>query len=87
MKGLGDAQIFILRNIVISATGIVGDLFFDFGRNLLHAVGLDAMPHVYHFGVFQLIVLAFFALSLAVSLNDLRYYSDFDVWKEVGIKK
>jgi len=74
LKGYSDAQVFILRNIVICAVALIGDILFDLGRNFLYAVGLDASPHVYHFGLFQLIVLVFFSLFLAISINDWRYY-------------
>lgn len=74
VKGMADAQVFIIRNIVMSTVALLVNLFADFGLNLLHAVGLYGQSHPYHLGFFQWTVAVFFGLFLVVSIRDARYW-------------
>lgn len=79
---LGDAQIFLIRNITSNAVGLIGSLFFDVFRNLLHAMGLTNTSVPVHLGMFQLVGVAFFGGMLAVSALDFWFYYR-PTWKQI----
>lgn len=74
MNKMGDAQLFIVEDIIVYTSAILITFTWDFWQNLFHAVGLIAVETPYHFGIYQGMVLTLAGVQLARKLVHWRYY-------------